>query len=287
MDYVELTLLGGEKVLFGRGMMLGGVQVPLPPGYFASQTIALGLPGPSTDVGHPTRGIAAGVDSGGYAHSHMDDGNGNAWDGQARIMIFSFLNNGGTWRSDPSGWFHCPLPGGKALAVGGWSILDPTCNGTTPSAYVPGNLVPVTGSNTIPAMEGMTSASIQTLPGPNGFNYPADHPAHGVMRCYVDQTLSTFCSFEDGDGNTWSGAAGVFGLLCDAINPAVTGQAVPAGSGTWAGTGGSGSGGSGSGGTGSGGSGGTGGGTGGSGGGGDTGDGSWRGGRSVPPASTE
>lgn len=82
----------------------------------------------------------------------------------------------------------------------------------------------------------MSSSSLQVMTGPNGFDLPDSHVAHGVKQCYVDDQLNSTCTFEDGEGNVWGGAAGTFSLLCDKPTATLGGDAIPADSSTWPGT---------------------------------------------------
>ncbi len=38
-----------------------------------------------------------------------------------------------------------------------------------------------------------------------------------MRACYVDHTLTSLSSFEDGEGHVWYGTAGGFFLLCDQV----------------------------------------------------------------------
>jgi hypothetical protein len=280
-QFVELTLLGGEKIIFGKG--LGGVVIgggpnyppaPLPAGYTGATAVALAFPKQSYEVGSPTQGVGAFVQADGTVLFLLNDDNGNQWPGSAQTMIFAFQNNMATWNVMPNGWFYCPLPNGQTLAIGGFSIWDARAE-QNPGLFrvQPTNItlypVPETGANLgqIPVLAGMPSATLEVMTGPNGFQLNGGgHPAHGVKQCFVDGDNS-YCSFEDGEGNIWYGSSGVFGLLCDTATAALGGTPVSANpTSPWLGTSGSGT--SGSGGSGSGGSGGS-----GSGGSGDTGSG--------------
>lgn len=234
--FVELTLLGGEKILFGKGTVISGTQIGLPPGYVDKQTVALAFPKSATDSGNPTHGFSAYIDNGGIIRHVYQDGEGNHWEGQAQIFIVAYQNNLGTWRVDPSGWAHCTLPNGQTFAIGGFSILDPGCAGVTPTIYNAGLLKEVLAGGVIPALTNMPSTSLQTMTGPNGFQI-VDHPAHGVKQCFVDGDLNASCTFEDGEGNGWFGSSGVFGLLYDTATGALGGSAPPSGGVTWPGAG--------------------------------------------------
>lgn len=228
-DVIELTLLGGEKIVFGKAILTSGDQVALPAGYVTNKTIALAFPKSATNTGHPTHGFAAWVDTSGALHHPYQDGEGNHWEGLGQSFVCSFLNNNGTWRSATNGWFYCPLTDGKVLAVAGHSIQTATrtISGYTPLAYILGDHVP--------PLDGMTSDSIQVMTGPNAFDI-VDHPAHGVKQCYVDGDLFSICDFEDGEGNEWSGGSGVFSLLCETPTGTLDGNVIPADPTTWPGT---------------------------------------------------
>jgi hypothetical protein len=224
-NFVEFTLLGGEKILFGKAIAADTSAAILPPGYNGDQTIPFAFPKTSGDVGHPTQGVGAFVEQDGTVHFWLNDDDGNFWGGTSQVMIVGFLNNNGGWKVLPAlGWYYLTLPNGKVLALGGFSIWD--ARATPGSSRIgPNNitLFPVPTGGLIPVLAGMPSTTLQTMTGPNGFELNGGgHPAHGVKQCSIDGDNS-YCSFEDGSGNTWYGCAGVFGLLCDTPTAALGG----------------------------------------------------------------
>lgn len=124
MSYVELTLLGGEKVVFGKGIVPGGQQVPLPAGYPPSQPLPLGFPKAAVEHGQPSCGIASWVNPGGIVHCLYDNGHGTQFEGDSQAFVCAFQNNGGSWRKHANGWYHCTLGDGRVLAVATHLVAD-------------------------------------------------------------------------------------------------------------------------------------------------------------------
>ena len=226
LKYVELTLLGGETVLFVSGIIQPGDPLVLPPGYSLAQAVALAFPYGGSDAGHPAHGFGAWIDTGGGVHSHYQDGEGNVWEGSTQTFVFAWKNNMSSWQASGNGWFWTLLPNGQVFAVMGASVLDPSCNGVNPTVYPATGLFQVPTGGKIPQLAGMPATSLQTMTGPNGFQITGND-AHGVRNCSVDQHGNAACTFEDGEGNIWQGSSGVFGLLCDLPQAAVSGGTSP------------------------------------------------------------
>src|SRR6185437_7878110 len=79
IGYVELTLLGGEKILFGKGWLPSGAQLAIPTGYDSTKVIVLAFPKNAADAGNPAHGFCAYVDSNGMVHHTYKDNSGNTW----------------------------------------------------------------------------------------------------------------------------------------------------------------------------------------------------------------
>ncbi len=63
MTYVELTLAGGEKVIFGRGMVADGTTIPLPSAYSPVGAFMFAYMRDGVNTDHPAHGMRAYVDS--------------------------------------------------------------------------------------------------------------------------------------------------------------------------------------------------------------------------------
>lgn len=238
---VELTLLGGEKVIFAKGRFPSLAQIPLPPGYVDLKTTAMAFPKfANTSGSNDAHGFRAYVDPNGIIRHDYQDGEGNNWLGDSQAMIVSYADNMGTWAKDPNGWAHTTLPNGKVFALAGFSIYSPAEPAAGPTIYSHSTLTEVAQQAIMPLMQGMPTGSMQIMPGTDGFDI-VDHHAHGVAKCYVqeqpDGTFQPMCIFEDGEGNQWGAALSAFALLYDAPSGAVLNVAPPAGGLTWPGLG--------------------------------------------------
>ncbi len=214
ISWVEFTLLGGEKVIFGKGALASGTAITLPAGYTMANSVCLGFPKSSTDTGNGAHGFAAWVDSNGTISFTLADSSGHNWTGQATAFVVAWQNNKSSWTKSANGWASCPLPNGQTFAVLGASILDATCNGTNPTVYPTTNLFQVPTGAKIPQLAGMPATSLQVMTGPNGFVITS-YDCNGVQQCSVDLTGKSVCVFSDDGGHSWAGSSGVFGLLCD------------------------------------------------------------------------
>lgn len=214
LNFVEVTLAGGETVLFAKGFVASETVLELPSGYSWNQCIALAFPYMASDSGNPAHGFGAWVDSSNKVHHFYQDGEGHTWEGTGAVFLFAWKNNMGSWKNNGNGWFACPLSNGQAFAVLGASILDASNNGAAPTVYPTTSLFQVPTGGKIPPMGSLPATTLQCMTGPNGFVINGND-AHGVRLCQVDSSGNAWCTFEDGEGNVWPGSSGVFGLLCD------------------------------------------------------------------------
>jgi hypothetical protein len=239
MTYVELVLLGGERVIFGKGIVASGKQIPLPTGYTDVRTSALAFGKNAGESGHPAHGFCAYVDGAGVVQHIYNDNSGNQWNGSSQVMVFSYLNNMNTWKKDANGWAHCTLPGGKVLSVGGFSLISSSLSSSGPTIFGASTVLARSQQDTLPLMAGMPTDSIQVMPGIDGYQI-TDNDAHGVKENYLqeqpDGSFNVLRVFEDGEGNEWQASGSVLALLYDTPNGAIGSSAAPGGGLNWTAT---------------------------------------------------
>jgi hypothetical protein len=205
MTWLELTLEGGEKIIFGQGVMADGATFTLPAGYSTDQMFAVAYPHDGVPTGgHNSHWVGAYVDSAQMAHLNYKDGEGNVWHGNVAVLVFAYRNNMATWTTQTLGganWAQCPLNSslifgvGCALGVADGSTLE------------------------LPAAAG-DGSQLEAIVGTSGWDYaPMDNEAHGIYEAYLDASNVVHLQFGDGSGNIWSGAADVFALY---LSPSAT-----------------------------------------------------------------
>jgi hypothetical protein len=211
MTWLQLTLLGGEVILFGIGTVADGTEITLPAGFTLDQSFMVAYPHDAVpdNAGNVAHWVGAGVvvaDGTATAFCKYKDGEGNVWTGNASVLVFAYKNNMGSWTSQTlSGgtWIQCTLTNGQVLGVG--CVLG------------------VADGTTIELPEG-AEQTLEAMVGPSGWNYADNgHAAHGVQNCYLDADNTVRMDYSDllsGD-DTWSGAADVFAIYC------TSGAAVP------------------------------------------------------------
>lgn len=210
MQFVELTLAGGEQILFGQGNLNAGAPIVFPAGYSLAKSILLAFPFSNADSGQPTLGLQAYVDATGHAFFKMENG-GTHWQGQTQPFICAWKNN-----SVPtSGYVKIPMLRKKALYLGGFSILDSRRGGIAPPNFPTDNLTHVLSGGKLPLPGGISTTTLQVMPGPNSFDASnTGNPAHGVNECLVDGSQNVKTSFSDGGNvHVWYGSSAVFALL--------------------------------------------------------------------------
>jgi len=200
LTWIELTLLGGEKILFGQGVVADGTVIELPSPYTAAKSFMTGYPhdGVPTD-GNDAHWVGAFVDDMQTAHLNYKDGEGNVWHGNLAVLVFAWQNNMGSVTTETVGggkWMQCTLTSGQIFGVGcALGVAD----GSTLE---------------LPAGAG-DGSTLEAMVGTSGWDYLDNgHHAHGVYACYLDSDNVVHIQFGDGEGNMWSGAADVFALYC-------------------------------------------------------------------------
>lgn len=200
MTWIELTLLGGEIIIFGYGVLADGATIALPSPYTAAQCFATAFPHDGTPTDNDAHGVAAFVDASTLeVHLNYEDGDTNVWHGKAAALVFAWQDNMSTAIAETisgADWVHFLLTDGNVFGVGLGKNLANGANFALPTVAGDGS-------------------SLQAICGPASFTI-VDHPAHGVGACYLDENDDVVMTFKDGDGNQWDGGADVFGLFCTA-----------------------------------------------------------------------
>ncbi|MDE3162515.1 MAG: hypothetical protein KGL64_04575 [Acidobacteriota bacterium] len=200
MTWLELTLLGGETILFGFGVFADGSTIVLPAGYSAAQCFAVAYPHDTpTTATHNPRMYGANVDSSLGVHFTYSDFNGNLWHGNAQVLVFAWKNNMGTVVKTAIGtatWIEIALTNGKKFGVG---LAPAVPDGTTLT------LPPDAAIAQLSSICGSTSWA--TISG-------AGH-TWGIVESYLDSGNVVHCRFGSASG-TWPGIADVFMLYVSA-----------------------------------------------------------------------
>ena len=199
ITWIEFTLLGGEKVIFGQGVVADGTTVELPSGYAASQAFAVAYPHDQVDAGHIMFLVGAYVDSEMVVHLDTSDNTGHVWHGNASALVFAWQNNMGTVTTqnlNSETWMAVTLPNGKIFSVGcGKSLADGATFG-----------VPSTAGD---------GSTLEVIPGSSDGSYESGaYHAQGVGACYLDTSDVVHITFNDGSGHSWTGQADVLAAFC-------------------------------------------------------------------------
>lgn len=203
LTWIEFTLLGGETILFGQGVVADGTTIALPAGYTTDKMSATAFPHDAVTNDNDAHGVAAFIDSSQVAHLNYQDGESHLWHGNVSALIFAWKNNGGTVVTEAltgANWMHIPLSDGTIFGVGCGLGMANAANFPLPASAA--------------------GAALEAIAGPSGFEI-VDHPAHGVGACYLDGNNDVNIMFEDGEGNVWHGTADVFAVF------ATSGSAAP------------------------------------------------------------
>jgi hypothetical protein len=207
--WIELTLLGGEKILFGQGIFADGASLPaLPAGYSYAQSFVVAyVHDTSVSTSHNPRIVGANVDSSGVVHCVYDDGAGNTWPGNAMVLCFAWQNNMGTVVTETvsnTDWMEVTLTNGKKFGVGcALNIPDGTAI----------NLPAAAGSGL--SLQAIVGTSTFTVPSGAGHTYgvdTADLDASNIVRVTFGAGTS--------DSPFVSGVGDVFMVYCEAASAA-------------------------------------------------------------------
>jgi hypothetical protein len=228
MNWLPVTLAGGENVVFGQGILNDGDTVVLPAGFTADKCLAIAFPYAGVASSYPAQGVGAWMDG---LTAHLQFGlmpeydsaiGGNAtqrpafatWAGQVTVLVFAWQNNSGNVTTTPivscagnGTWALCKLSDGTAFGVGVARVTN-------------GQPFPM------PAISGL-GASLQAITSPRSWACPnGNWAAMGVGACYLDANNNVVMTWADMAGDTWPGDATVFGVFCDtpiavAVTPTV------------------------------------------------------------------
>jgi hypothetical protein len=224
LNWLVLTLLGGEEICFGQGIVAGdgSFTVELPAGFTTDKMFAVAYPHDGvSDDGFCAHQVGAFVDDDQVVHLNYWDGV-HEWHGNASVLVFAWKNNMGsvtTESLDGGNWMQCTLTNGQIFGVG------------TVLGVADGDTV------TLPAGAG-DGVTLEAMVGPSGWDLAdSGHEATGVKTCYLDADNLIHMQFGNNTGSiVWSGAADVFALYCSVnsstpvvVNVTPLSQTVPAG----------------------------------------------------------
>jgi hypothetical protein len=215
MTWLPLTLLGGEEILFGTGIVPDGGTIELPAGWESSQCWVSPFIHDMGPTGHIMYLVGAWAD-GLTVHCQAQDHSGNTWAGNASVMVFAWKNNMGTVTNTAGdgftgGWLEFPLSDGSKFGV---LFAQDVANGFTLTL----------------AADAGDGSTLAPMVGPSDLFYTASGGhAQGVGSCYLDGNFELHCTFNDGGGDTWNGTANVFATYTkSATAPAVVVTVSPA-----------------------------------------------------------
>jgi hypothetical protein len=197
MTWLELTLPGGEIILFGQGTLRDGATVDLPAGFTAAQSFAVGDIYSVDDTGHNIFLVGAYVDAEMVVHVNAGDDTRHVWHGAASVLVFAWKNNMGSVTTQVLGggnWIEIPLPDGTIFGAG---CAKNMADGAT---FV------------LPAAAGDGSTLEVNIGSSNGTYENGSSHAQGVGACYLDAENVVHIYFQNGSGFKWSGTADVFGI---------------------------------------------------------------------------
>jgi hypothetical protein len=198
ITWIELTLLGGETILFGKGVIADGQKVQLPAGYTTDKMFATAWLHDMTPIVRNLQSLGAYVDAQQVVHVVSTDSSSTQEYGNAAVFVFAWKNNMGTVATSSAGganWMQVTLPNGKIFSLGCAKNL---ANGATFS---------------VSAAAG-DQAALEIIAGSTNGTIVSGHHAQGIGACYVDQGDVLHMTFNNGSGDTWAGTADVIGAFC-------------------------------------------------------------------------
>lgn len=212
LTWLELTLLGGETIIFGMGVLANEATIELPAGYswlaedgVTPMAFAVAYIHDQAVDGSNVMAIGgAYVDDSNVVHVDMVDDEGHVWHGNAAVLVFAWKNNMGTVVVEAVGggtWMKIPLSNGKIFGVGCAKNMADSSALTLPDAAGDGS-----------TLEAIVGSSY-------GSQVSGEYEAQGIGACYLDGDLIvhiwfTASSGNAGTGHTWYGKADVFALYC-------------------------------------------------------------------------
>lgn len=200
MSWIVLTLLGGEQIAFGQGILADGATVTVPTGFTLDPDFCVAFIHDQAENGNIMFMAGADVDAGGVVHVNVSDHTGHTWHGNGNVLAFAYKNNAGTFTTETvSGatWAKCVLSNGKKFGVG---VSKDLANGA---------------SFGVPADAG-AATTLQAIAGSSyGYNVDGSDHAQGIGGCYLDASNNVVIFFQNGSGKTWYGKADIFGLYCE------------------------------------------------------------------------
>lgn len=202
MTWIEFTLLGGEKVVFGCGILADGATVHLPSSsisgtfspYDRSQSFAAAYIHDMPSSGNVMYLAGAYIDSNMVVHVNCADNTGHVWHGNAAVLVFAWQNNLGTVTTETDGtatWVKFPLSNGNIFGVGCAKSMVSGATFSLPSSAGDGS--------TLEAMVGSSKGAYEDGSG----------HAQGIGSCYLDSSHVVHITFNNGSGAVWNGEADV------------------------------------------------------------------------------
>lgn len=218
MTWLPLTLLGGEEILFGQGILAHGATIELPAGWSTAQCFATAYVHDMAPNSNIMFLVGAWVDAEMVVHCAAQNHSSatNLWYGNAAVLVFAWKNNMGTVVAETA---EATNPISEAVTTENWikfplsdgSVFGLVCVKEMPSGSV---LVPPE------SLGEYVPSTLEPMVGPSdSFYTQAGGHAQGVGSCFIDSFEIVTCSFNDGSGldyNTgsgglWLSSADVFG----------------------------------------------------------------------------
>jgi hypothetical protein len=198
ITWLQLTLLGGEVIVFGQGVLADGATITLPTGFTAGKVFAVAFPHDSPSTENNNQSVGAYVDVDLVVHFNYIDSSSHITHGNASVLVFGWQNNMGSVTTETVGganWMQCTLTNGKIFGVG---CQKNAANGATFE---------------LPASAG-DGSTLEAMVGSSDGLIIGGHHAQGVGSCYLDASNVVHITFQDGSNDVWNGEADVFALFC-------------------------------------------------------------------------